>query len=95
MSEPESEKKAPKSYEVLGVEMLTKEETLEMSHITANMLFKDGYHKSDAVVDLIKLFKFEDNTENRRFALSMMTFGAAAESASSKLDRVMECLGMS
>ena len=86
------QKKQPKSYEVLGVEVLTNEETLEMSHITANMLFKDEYHKSDAILDLLKLFKVEDTTENRRFALSMMTFGSAAESASRKLDRLVECL---
>ena len=81
-----------KSFEVLGVENLTDAETSEMAHITANLLFKVGYRKSDAIIDLLKMFKVKDTKANRRFALAAMTFGAAAESANRKLGQLLDCV---
>jgi hypothetical protein len=78
-----------KQYEVLGVEKLTQEEMDRMGEITTKMLFNKDYHKSDGVIDLLKLFEMEDNTQNRRFCLAIMAFGAAAESASCKLIKLV------
>jgi len=88
----EKAEQKPKSFEVLGVENLTDAETTEMAHITSNLLFKDGYRKSDAIIDLLKMFKVKDTKATRRFALAMVTFGAAAESASGRLGQLLDCV---
>ena len=84
------EKKA--SFEVLGVETLTSDELVKMSEITTKALFVRDYKKSDAVLDLMKLFNMEDTPEQRRFTLATVAFGAAAESANRKMHKIMETI---
>jgi len=89
MEEPEKQKSA---YETLGIENLTDAETVEMVKMTSKLLFTRGYKKSDAVIDLIKLFKMEDTKANRKFCLSSMAFGALAESSNSRMKKVMQVI---
>ena len=90
--ETQPEKKQT-ANEKLGVEILTPEEIESMSAITAKLLFKKEYHKSDAVLSLLKLFKVEDTNENRRFCLAIIAFGAAAESANRKMEAIALAIG--
>ena len=79
--------------EALGVENITQDETERMAVITSKALFVDNYHKSDAIIDLLKLFEIKDTTKNRRFCLAAISFGAAAERANDKINNIVQALG--
>lgn len=81
-----------KCNEVLGVDDLTDDEIAGMAKVTSRGLFEQGYHKSDAILDMMKIFDIDDTPLNRKFALTMWAVGAAHVEASRKLDCVMEAV---